>query len=145
MAVLVAHRLNVQGSAQGTAWTSDDGQYMGIDVTHLPEIIDFTAERATRGVRSTGAGEFARVYELAEARRQRMTGPGRIPEAVWDDITRANELADDLAAAGRRVRFDTHHLSGRVVASLCDADGGLIRRMGLAEILDPDPDPPAAA
>jgi hypothetical protein len=103
-----------------------------------------------QGPRATQAGDFARVIDLAEARRRRMTGPDRIPDAVWEDITRAGELADDLAARGQQVRFDTHRLTGRVVASLCDSDGRIMRPVALGEVLgrphdhDPDPDPAAA-
>jgi hypothetical protein len=101
--------------------------------------------------RATAAGEFARVFDLADARRKRMTGPDRIPDAVWEDITRAGQLADDLAARGQQVRFDTHRLTGRVVASLCDSDGRIMRPVALGEVLgrphdhDPDPDPAPAA
>jgi hypothetical protein len=92
-------------------------------------------------------GEFARVFDIAEARRRRMTGPDRIPDEVWDDITRAGQLADDLSARGQSVRFDTHRLTNRVVASLVDDDGRLLRPVGLGELLghghDPDPAPAA--
>ena len=106
----------------------------------------FGAERPA-GVRGTEAGEFARVYELADIRRRRMTGPDRIPEEVWDDMHRASDLADDLSARGQQVRFDTHHLTGRVVASLCDNDGNPLRPLRLYEVVghDPDPDPATAA
>ena len=97
------------------------------------------------GARATQAGEFARVFDLAEARRRRMTGPDRIPDEVWDDINRAGQLADDLAARGQQVRFDTHRLTGRVVASLCDTQGRLLRPVALGEILGADPDPAPAA
>jgi hypothetical protein len=98
------------------------------------------------GARPTHAGEFARVYELAEARRRRMTGPDQIPEEVWDDISRAGQLADDLHAEGRAVRFDTHHLTGRIVASLCDLDGNVVRPVRLHDVVtgfDPEPTPAA--
>lgn len=93
------------------------------------------------------AGEFARVFDLAEARRRRMTGPDRIPDEVWDDITRAAQLADDLSARGQSVRFDTHRLTNRVVASLVDDDGRVLRPVALGELLgsEHDPDPAPAA
>jgi hypothetical protein len=98
------------------------------------------------GARPTHAGEFVRVYGLAEARRRRMTGPDQIPEEVWDDISRAGQLADDLHAEGRAVRFDTHHLTGRIVASLCDLDGNVVRPVRLHDVVtgfDPEPTPAA--
>jgi hypothetical protein len=99
------------------------------------------------GAHATQAGQFARVYELAEARRQRMTGPTRIPEEVWDDMHRASELCDDLAARGQQVRFDTHRVDGGVVASLCDQEGTVLRRIGVSELIGTgtDPDPVTAA
>lgn len=90
-------------------------------------------------------GEFARVFDLAEARRRRMTGPDRIPDEVWDDITRAAQLADDLSARGQSVRFDTHRLTNRVVASLVDDDGRVLRPVALGEIFGSEPDPTPAA
>jgi hypothetical protein len=92
-------------------------------------------------------GEFARVFDLADARRRRMTGPDRIPDEVWDDITRAAQLADDLSDRGQSVRFDTHRLTSRVVASLVDDDGRVLRPVALGELLgtEPDPDPASAA
>jgi len=91
------------------------------------------------------AGEFARVFDLAEARRRRMTGPERIPDEVWDDITRAAQLADDLSDRGQSVRFDTHRLTNRVVASLVDDDGRVLRPVSLGELLGTEPDPAPAA
>lgn len=102
----------------------------------------------SRAEQAPATGGFADVFDLAEARRRRMTGPDRIPDDVWDAISRAGELADDLAARGQQVRFDTHRLTGRVVANLCDADGRVMRPVSLGEVLghpDPDPDPATAA
>jgi hypothetical protein len=105
---------------------------------------------STQAAGAQAPGEFARVLDLTEARRRRMTGTDRIPESVWDDIARAGQLVDDLAARGQQVRFDTHRLTGRVVASLCDSDGRVMRPVALGEILgspadhDHDPDPAAA-
>jgi hypothetical protein len=101
--------------------------------------------RAARGEQADETGEFARVLDLAEARRRRMTGPDRIPEEVWDDISRAGQLADDLAQRGQQVRFDTHRLTNRVVASLCDSDGRTLRPVSLGEVLGNEPDPAPAA
>ena len=96
--------------------------------------------RPTGGVRATEAGEFARVYELAEARRRRGEGLDGIPSEVWDAIGRASELVEELAARGQQVRFDTHHLTGRVVATLCDTDGEVLRPVPLSELFGSPPD-----
>ena len=50
--------------------------------------------------------------------------PGdRIPDDVWDEVDAAAQLFENLHADGRRMVFDTDRLSGKVVASLLDADG----------------------
>jgi hypothetical protein len=103
------------------------------------------AESASQQPDAAPAGEFARVFDLADVRRRRMTGPDRIPDDVWDDITRAGELADDLAARGQQVRFETHRLTGRVVATLCDQDGRSLRPLALSDVLGSEPDPAPAA
>jgi hypothetical protein len=100
--------------------------------------------------RSTGdqaaeAGRFAEIHELADARRRRMSGPTRIPDEVWDAMHRASELCDDLAARGQQVRFDSHRVSGLVVASLCDHEGTVLRRLRVGELVGTDPDPMTAA
>ena len=93
------------------------------------------------GVQGTEAGQFARVYQLEEARRRRATGPDRIPEEVWDDMHRANELFEALDRHGQQVRFETHRLTGRVVASLVDTEGNVVRPMGLREAVGVPEDP----
>jgi hypothetical protein len=93
------------------------------------------------GVSGTGAADFARVFEMEEARRKR-AGVDAIPDEVYADISRAADLVDELYASGRSVRFGTHSLSKRIVADLVDADGGVIRRLPLTEVigrLDPEP------
>jgi len=100
---------------------------------------------APRAQEPVASGEFARVFDLAEARKRRMTGPDRIPDEVWDDISRAGQLADDLSARGQHVRFDTHRLTDRVVASLCDDEGRILRPVSLDEIVGIEPDPAPAA
>jgi hypothetical protein len=98
-----------------------------------------------RAAKAPQSGEFGRVLDIADARRRRMTGPDRIPDEVWDDIARAAQLADDLAARGQQVRFDTHRLTDRVVASLCDSDGRRLRPVALDELFGTtEPDPTAA-
>ncbi len=118
---------------------------MDIDAT---KGIGLGAVPTPRQADPAAAGEFARVFDIAEARRRRMTGPDRIPDEVWDDITRAAQLADDLSARGQSVRFDTHRLTQRVVATLVDDHGRVLRPVALGEIFgspDHDPDPAPAA
>jgi hypothetical protein len=103
------------------------------------------APEPARAEQASRSGEFAQVFDLAEARKRRMTGPDRIPDEVWDDITRAAQLADDLSSRGQSVRFDTHRLTNRVVASLVDNDGAVLRPVALGEIFGSEPDPAPAA
>jgi hypothetical protein len=120
---------------------------MDIDATRGTGGLTRVAPEPARAERAPATGEFAEVFDMAEARKRRMTGPDRIPDEVWDDITRAAQLADDLSAHGQSVRFDTHRLTNRVVASLVDTDGRMLRPVELGEIFgaDPDPDPASAA
>jgi hypothetical protein len=132
-----------RAGGSGTSRTDFERIEMDIDATKgigagaLPE--------PARAAKATQPGEFARVFDLAEARKRRMTGPDRIPDEVWDDITRAAQLADDLSSQGQSVRFDTHRLTNRVVASLVDSDGRMLRPVDLGEIFGTEPDPAPAA
>jgi hypothetical protein len=67
------------------------------------------------------------------------TAPGAppIPAEVWDQVDAASRLAEGLHAQGQGVRFDVHKLSGDVVASLVDEDGGLLRPLLLTDVVDP--------
>lgn len=120
---------------------------MDIDATRGTGGLTRVHPQPDRADRAAATGDFAEVFDIAEARKRRMTGPDRIPDEVWDDITRAAQLADDLSAHGHSVRFDTHRLTNRVVASLVDTEGRMLRPVELGEILgsDPDPDPASAA
>ena len=90
---------------------------------------------------------FAEVVDLA-SRRQAQSDTPEIPDHVWDEVEAASRLWDELLAQNREVRFDTHAVTGRVVASLCDLDGGVVRPLPLREtfgIDDHGPDGPSAA
>jgi len=75
---------------------------------------------------------FAEVVDLA-ARRESETQSPEIPEHVWDEVEAASRLWHELRDQNREVRFDTHAVNGRVVASLCDLDGDVVRRLPLRE------------
>jgi hypothetical protein len=128
----------------GTSRTYIERIDMDIDATTRigQEAFSRAAQRAPE---ATQSGEFARVFDLADARKRRMTGPDRIPDEVWDDISRAGQLADDLSARGQHVRFDTHRLTNRVVASLVDDEGRVLRPVALDELFGTEPDPAPAA
>ena len=52
---------------------------------------------------------------------------------MWDEVEAASRLWHELRDQNREVRFDTHAVNGRVVASLCDLDGDVVRRLPLRE------------
>jgi hypothetical protein len=91
-------------------------------------------------------GSFADVVDLAS--RRHVTDTPEIPDHVWDEVEAASQLWQELRAQDREVRFDTHAVTGRVVASLCDLDGGVVRPLPLRETFgfdDHEPDGPASA
>lgn len=91
------------------------------------------------------ATSFAQVVDLA-SRRQTEVDPPEIPDHVWDEVEAASRLWHELRAQDREVRFDTHAVSGRVVASLCDLDGGVVRPLPLRGVFGmDDPGPQSAA
>jgi hypothetical protein len=87
---------------------------------------------------------FAEVVDLA-SRRARLTDAPEIPEHVWNEVEAASQLWHELRAENREVRFDSHDVSGRVVASLCDLDGGLLRVIPLHQAIEVDDDDPGTA
>ena len=97
-------------------------------------------------VASQGAS-FGEVVDLASRRLAESDTP-KIPDHVWDEVEAASRLWNELHAQDREVRFDTHAVTGRVVASLCDLDGGVVRPLPLRETFGTDdhgPDGPSAA
>ena len=75
---------------------------------------------------------FGDVLDLQAARAARSEP---IPPDVLDDMARASELVERLAFEGRHVRFDTHRLSGQIVAGLCDADGAVVKQLTLTDVV----------
>jgi hypothetical protein len=57
-----------------------------------------------------------------------------IPEHVHEEIAAAARLAAALERAGRRVRFAV--VGGRVIASLCERDGTVLRVLSLTDVVD---------
>lgn len=97
-------------------------------------------------VEAQSAG-FAHVVDLA-TRRQDVVGPPGIPDHVWDEVEAASRLWHELRAQDREVRFDTHAVPGRVMASLRDLDGGVVRALPLRNTFgfgDHGPGGPASA
>lgn len=91
----------------------------------------------------TDAGNgFAKVYDLAKARR----GVPDVPREVWDEVDRAAQVASDLEAQGRMIRFHAPEGNGRMRAELVDADGRVVRPLSLGEIITiGSTEPPSAA
>jgi hypothetical protein len=132
--------------AGGSGTSRKDFERIDMDIDATSGIGSGALPRPTqRADEAPATGEFARVFDLAAARKRRMTGPDRIPDEIWDDISRAGQLAEDLSERGQHVRFDTHRLTNRVVASLVDEDGRVLRPVDLGEIFGSEPDPAPAA
>jgi hypothetical protein len=92
-------------------------------------------------------GGTSDVVDLASRRRADLDAP-EIPDQVWDEIEAASRLWHELRAEDREVRFDADTATGRVVASLRDLKGGVVRPLRLRDtfsIDDPLPDGPSAA
>jgi len=88
---------------------------------------------------------FAEVVDLASRRHAPADVP-EIPDHVWDEVEAASRLWQELRDQDREVRFDSHKVSGRVVASLCDLDGDVVRQLPLRETFGfDDPGPEHAA
>jgi hypothetical protein len=87
---------------------------------------------------------FAEVVDLA-SRRQSAADAPQIPDHVWDEVEAASQLWHELRDQDHEVRFDTHAVTGRVVASLCDLDGGVVRPLPLREAFGADHHGPETA
>jgi hypothetical protein len=81
-----------------------------------------------------GGDGFAAVYDLT-AKRQQLARP-TIPDEVWDDLDAASRSAEEMSRTGHTMRFDVHRVDGKVVASLCDSEGSVVRPVSLAEVVD---------
>jgi hypothetical protein len=87
---------------------------------------------------------FAEVVDLA-SRRESVADVPEIPDQVWDEVEAASQLWQELRAQDREVRFETHAVTGRIVASLCDLDGGVVRPLPLREAFGFDDNGPEPA
>jgi hypothetical protein len=122
------------GSFQEELMSFDVGPVQGASVSHLQP-------RATPA-QPVDEGAFAKVYDLAKVRR----GAPDVPMAVWDEVDKAAQIAADLDAAGRTVRFTASGEGGRVRAELVDASGKVLRPISLGEVVTiGTTDPPTAA
>jgi hypothetical protein len=111
----------------------DVGPVQGASVSHLPPRTTATP---------VDEGAFAKVYDLAKVRR----GAPEVPMAVWDEVDKAAQIAADLEAAGRSVRFTASGEGGRVRAELVDASGKVVRPISLGEVVAiGTTEPPTAA
>ena len=97
-------------------------------------VYDFAAARAKRPLRAASQendkASFGKVYEIETARRAK---GARIPFDVVEEMEAAAALYEELHEEGRQVRYT--QLGGRVVASLCDLDGNVLRPLTLREAI----------
>ena len=108
------------------------------------QIHDLAAARvkrpARRETREATTPSFGKVYEIETARRARNA---RIPFSVREEMDAADALFERLQDQDRQVRFT--QIGGRVVATLCDLDGNVVRPLTLREAIDVDAIPDTAA
>ena len=116
---------------------------MSFDVTPPPAVnVAHLTPRAAPPAQPAQTGGFAKVYDLAAHRR----GVREVPPHVWDEVDRAAQIASDLDAAGRAVRFREPEGGGRVRAELVDAEDTVLRPLSLGEVITiGSTDPPTAA
>jgi hypothetical protein len=81
-----------------------------------------------------GGDGFAAVYDLT-AKRMQADRPA-IPDEIWDEVDAASRTADEMTRAGHTMRFDVHRVDGKVIASLIDGSGSVVRPVSLSEVLD---------
>jgi hypothetical protein len=100
----------------------------------MSNVYDFAAARAQRPARrqtpENSKASFGKVYEIETARRAR---GARIPLSVQDEMDAATAMFDELQDEDRQVRFA--QVGGRVVATLCDLDGNVVRPLSLSEAI----------
>jgi hypothetical protein len=89
-------------------------------------------------------GPPADVVDLGPRRTPAAAVPP-IPDHVLDEVDAAARKAQDLLAEQHEVRFDTDPDSGRVVASLREIEGAVVRVLPLREIVGDDDGPQSAA
>jgi hypothetical protein len=105
-------------------------------------VYDFAAARARRPERvatDDNTASFGKVYEIETARRARNA---RIPVSVLQEMEAADALFEQLHDEGRQIRFA--QIGGRVVATLCDLDGTVLRPLSMLDVIGM-PDPESAA
>lgn len=108
------------------------------------KVYDFAAARARRPRRAatpeSSQASFGNVYEIETARRARGT---RLPLEVYEEMEAAARLWTELQDEGCEIRYTRR--GGRVVASLCDLDGNVLRPLTLREAIGMGPIGPETA
>ena len=115
---------------------------MRFDVAPTGRVMHLPARPAAPDSATPTDGGFAKVYDISKARR----GAPDVPQAVWDEVDRAAQVASDLEAQGRMIRFHAPEGNGRMRAELVDAEGRVVRPLSLGEIITiGSTEPPSAA
>ena len=108
------------------------------------KVYDFAAARAKRPQRAAtpenSKAGFGKVYEIETARRAR---GAQIPLEVLEEMEAAARLWAELQDEGCEIRYARR--GGRVVASLCDLDGNVLRPLTLREAIGMGPIGPETA
>jgi hypothetical protein len=115
---------------------------MRFDVAPTGRVMHLPNRPAAPEKPNAADGGFAQVYDITKARH----GAPDVPPAVWDEVDRAAQVASDLEAQGRMIRFHAPEGNGRMRAELVDGDGRVLRPLSLGEIITiGSTEPPSAA
>lgn len=105
-------------------------------------VVPFGSRSSLEGEPATGTP--AEIVDISARRAPAVDAPG-IPDHVLDEIDAAALRAEDLRADNREVRFDMDDSTRRVVASLREVDGGVVRVLPLRDVVGDDDDGPQSA
>jgi hypothetical protein len=97
---------------------------------------------AQEGPLAAPDGAPAEVVDLAA---RRVADIPEIPDHVMEEVEAAAQLWHALRASNREVRFDTSAVTGRVVATLRDLEGSVVRSIPLRQPFGIDDGPQPAA
>lgn len=115
---------------------------MSLDVWPAGAKVSRLPSRSAPPTEPAPGGRLADVYELPARDR----GVSDVPASVWDEVDRAAQIAADLDAMGRSVRFTRAVSGGRVRAELVHGTDNVLRPVSLGEVITmTSTDPPAAA
>lgn len=88
-----------------------------------------------RSLRHTKTSDSGRPSGEADGHEAHASVADQMPDFLGEEMIRAARLADDLAERGLQLRYDKDARSGRIVCTLCTAEGARVRDVPLTEAL----------